>query len=74
MAYEMWAWVVDDFDGKEGICTIRRSLADGGQELLCLHHRDRDEAEAMRPLAELQTTTWGRPVRLVHLREVPEES
>lgn len=72
-AYEMWAWLVTEADGTEGV--IAAALAEGSEwhsnfgPLLTLHARSRAVAEHLEPLARAHGAAAGRPVRLAHLIE-----
>ena len=73
MAYELWAWVVTEDDGTEGvICGIVPQLADLGMGPILLQHRKREVAETLRPYAEGHGRIANKAVRLAHLVEVTE--
>lgn len=68
--YEMWAWLVLEEDGTEGVIT---AVVPGVEVFLPLHHRRREMAERLEELAWAHGRASGRPVRLAHLVEVPDE-
>ena len=69
MSYELWAWLVQESDGTEGVITAG-GLING--TFANLQSRQRALAERMRPLAEAHAEASGRPVRLAHLIEQSE--
>lgn len=68
MSYSCWVWVVQEDDGTEGAIAAMVPQLRGG--LTVLMHKKQDVAEALEPIARRHETASGRPVRLVHLREV----
>lgn len=67
--YEMWAWLVEEEPGDEGIIAAYVTDHSGP---LPLHSRRKDFALRMEGIARQHGRQYGRPVRLVHLVEVPE--
>jgi hypothetical protein len=75
--YELWCWVVEEEDGREGAIAAYVDFPAVGRatssrsSLVVLQGRNRDiVAEGFAELARKHGEETGRPVRLVHLREV----
>jgi hypothetical protein len=67
--FELWIWVVKEEDGLEGTVA---AIIPGSEYLgpMVLQGRTREIAERCRDIALAHQEVTGRPVRLVHMREV----
>jgi hypothetical protein len=67
--FEQWAWVVEEEDGKEGVIGV---VYPGQTGISVLVTRSEILARGyFKDAADAHAEASGRPVRLVHLREVP---
>ena len=66
--YELWAWVVREAGGREGVIA---AILPGKERLgpMLLQSSRLEVAESMRSMAEQHHKASGKPVRLVHLLE-----
>jgi hypothetical protein len=70
--YEMWAWLVEEADGEEGV--VAAVIPQLGPSPIPLHSRKRSLAMSFEPVARAHSEASGRPVRLAHLVEVKGET